>query len=109
MHDHSPGKIHQGHACCVVCVSAVWSAVLSAFARAVWPGAIVLRYRVCAAVSGVEMGFWGVVLEAVRVVHVIIFKCVVQRGVAVSQREVSCSDFGDEMDDETPLDESIIE
>ena len=38
MHDHSPGKIHQGHAFCVVCVSAV----LSAFARAVWPGAMVL-------------------------------------------------------------------
>ena len=53
-----PGKIHQGHACCVVCVSAMWSAVLSAHARAVWSGAMVLCCRVCANVSSVEMGFW---------------------------------------------------
>ena len=42
----------------MVCVSAVWSAVLSAFARDVSPGAMVLCCCVCAAVSSVEMGFW---------------------------------------------------
>ena len=41
----------------MVCVSVVWSDVLSAFARAVWPGAMVLCC-VRAAVSSVEMGFW---------------------------------------------------
>ena len=46
MHDHSPGKIDQGHACCVVCVSAVW------------PGAMVLCCGVYAALSNVEMGSW---------------------------------------------------
>ena len=63
----------------------MWSAVLSALARAVWPGAMVLCCGVGAAVSSVErVSKWvsgSVVLEAVRVVHVIICKCVVQRGV----------------------------
>ena len=35
----------------------MWSAVLSAFARAVWPGAMVSCCGVCAAFSSVEMGF----------------------------------------------------
>ena len=66
----------------MVCASAVWSAVLSAFARAVWPGAMVLCCGVCAAVSSVEIWVSGcVVLEAVRVAHVVsICKCVVQEG-----------------------------
>ena len=38
-------------------LSAVWSAVLSALARAVWPGAMVLCCGDCAAVPSVEMGF----------------------------------------------------
>ena len=85
MHDHSPGKIHQGHACCVVCVSAVWSDVLSPFARAVWSGAMVLYARWCLRCC-LKCRKWVsgcVVLEAIRVVHVIIYQCVVQRGVAV--------------------------
>ena len=42
----------------MVCVSVVWSTVLPSFARAVWPGAMVLCCGVCAAVSSVEVGFW---------------------------------------------------
>ena len=42
----------------MVCVSAAWSAVLFAFARALWPGAMVLCCGVYAAVARVEMGFW---------------------------------------------------
>ena len=42
----------------MVCVSAVWPAVLSAFARAMWTGAMVLCCDVCAAVLSVELGFW---------------------------------------------------
>ena len=67
----------------MVCESAVWFALLSAFARAGWPGAMVLCCGVCVTVLSVQMGFW-VVLEAVRVVHDIICQCVVQRGVAAS-------------------------
>ena len=42
----------------MVCVSPVWSALLSAFARAVWLGAMVVWCGVCAAVPSVEMDFW---------------------------------------------------
>ena len=42
----------------MVCVSALLSAVLPAFARAVWPGTMVSCCGAGAAVSSVEMGFW---------------------------------------------------
>ena len=68
----------------MVFVSAVWSAVLSAFVRAVcglvrWFYAVVFTplFEVSKWVFG------SVVLEGVQVVHVIICKCVVQGGVAL--------------------------
>ena len=64
----------------MVCVSAV----LSAIARAVWPSAMVLYSVVFALLFQVSTWVSAcVVLEEVRVVHVIICKCVVQRGVAL--------------------------
>ena len=54
------------------------------FVRAVWPGAMVLFSVVFALLFQVSKWVSGcVVLEAVRVVQVIICKCVVRRGVAL--------------------------
>ena len=59
--------------------------MLSVFARAVWPGAMVLCCGVCAAVSSIETGFWVCGSGGGSSRPSFMCKYVVQRGVAVDR------------------------